>query len=130
MTRYNVGLMSLSLSTFRLIARIVLAAILLQAAGPILAADKQKHWTEICSASGNKWVETADIDKNSGANIHIGSDHCVFCGSIGAANEFDASHYIAAFAASNQPVQGIQREIASRYAGHAILSRAPPEFLI
>ena len=125
--------MSLSLSTFRLIARILLAAILLQAAGPVLAADKQNAglgWTEICSTSVSKWVEAADIDKKSGANIHIGSDHCVFCGATGAANEFDASHYIAAFDASNQPVQGIQRDIASRYAGHAILSRAPPQFLI
>jgi hypothetical protein len=125
--------MKFHLSTFRLIARVLLAAILLQAAGPILAAYQQKtgaHWTEICSTSGSKWVASTDVDKSSGAGVHVGSDHCVFCGSTGATHEFNASRYLRAFPPSNQPVSGLQCDTASRYAGHAILSRAPPPFLI
>jgi hypothetical protein len=125
--------MSLQLSTLRLIARILLAAILLQAAGPVLAAYQHKtgaHWTEICSTSGSKWVASKDVDKTSGAGMHVGSDHCVFCGSTGAAHEFDASYYLPACRSSNLPFSGVQFDTASRYAGHAILSRAPPTFLI
>ena len=125
--------MTFHLSSFRLIARILLAAILLQAAGPILAAYQHKtgaRWTEICSTSGSKWVASTDVDKLSGAGAHVGSDHCVFCGSTGAAHEFDVSHYLPALLSSNLPVTGVQCDAASRYAGHAILSRAPPAFLI
>ena len=125
--------MNFYLSTFRLIARILLAAILLQAAGPVLAAQSQKAgspWIEICSTAGSKWIKGADVDKKSAADSHAGSKHCVFCGSTGASPAYDASHYIPVQASAVQPAAGMQCELRSSYAGHHHLSRAPPSFLI
>lgn len=125
--------MKLPLSLFRNTARILLAALLLQVAMPVLSAVKlspANAWMEICSTTGNKWVQTHDSVHQSLPAVHAGVDHCVFCGSTGAGNVFDASLYISELTSFPQPVLQPERDPVLQYAGHTILSRAPPLYLI
>ncbi|MGB4347805.1 MAG: DUF2946 family protein [Burkholderiaceae bacterium] len=112
----------------RLIAKVLFAAILLQTVAPAMAALQSKNgspWTEICTASGSKWVtDSADAgDHFSGKKA--AHDHCVFCNTTGAADQFDVHQFLPSqYSVKIQP-RAVFSPVAS-YAGHSILSRAPP----
>jgi hypothetical protein len=117
---------------FRRIAKFLLVAIMLQAVLPSFAAQHNAKnglsasgWVEVCSAQGSKWVAQ---DNHPGSSQHASAhaDHCVFCSATGAGAEFDATRYIPPSDITSSGVQITQHDAASIYAGHVILSRAPP----
>ncbi len=130
--------MKLSSSLFRLIARFLLAAVLLQAVAPALAAsmvksaDRGDGWSEVCTVLGTKWVKQADgpisyEDGNKSSQAHHDSDgHCIFCAATDAVAAFDASRLLDESASI--ATRSYANVIAARaFSGHSILSRAPPQ---
>ena len=117
---------------FRRIAKFLLVAIMLQAVMPAFATQHNAKsglsaagWVEVCSAQGSKWVAQ---DNHPGSSQHVSAhaDHCVFCSTTGAGAEFDATRYIPPRDLSSSVVNITTHDAASVYAGHVILSRAPP----
>ncbi len=103
----------------------MLLALLLQTVLPAIAAaasDSGSRWTEVCAASGVKWVK---LDQGSAAEQHAATDHCVLCAATGAAPEFDVSRYLKPSLpeaqASSPPAAAFPT-----YPGHSLRSRAPP----
>jgi hypothetical protein len=130
--------MKLSSSLFRLITRFLLAAVMLQAVAPALAAsmlksaDRGDGWSEVCTVLGTKWVKQSDgpIGSQNGNKLsqsHHGSDdHCMFCAATEAVAVFDASRLLAESASLS--TRTYANAIAARaFSGHSILSRAPPQ---
>ena len=130
--------MKVSTSLFRLIARFLLAAVLLQAVAPALAAsmlksaDRGDGWSEVCTVFGTKWVKQADgpgssKDDTKSSQGHHGSDgHCIFCAATEAVAVFDASRLLDDSASI--ATRAYADAIAARtFSGHSILSRAPPQ---
>ncbi len=124
--------MKSSSSLIRWIARYLLAAILLQAVGPALAAAKSNadgevnRWTEICTVLGTKWVkQSVDHDEKSSASKHLSDGHCLFCASTEAVNAFDVTRFLAE-ASSSTTIAETTTQTDHRFSGHSILSRAPP----
>lgn len=119
--------MLLSRSLTRLISHCLIAVLLLQVALPswaALGASNQSGWMEICASGGNQWVKLAQPD--SAPEDHpLSHDHCLLCASTGATPGFDASPYLNP--ALRDEAICLQPQGAARwYAGHSILSRAPP----
>lgn len=112
----------------RLIAKVLFAAILLQTVAPAMAAFQAKngfHWTEICTASGSKWVTDSEHAGDHFPGKKAAHDHCVFCNTTGAADQFDIHQFLPPqYSAKLQPRAAFVS--AASYAGHSILSRAPP----
>ncbi len=119
--------MSLNHSLTRLISRCLIAVLLLQVALPSCAAfgtASKAGWMEICASSGIQWVKLAQPD-GALADHQTAHDHCLLCASTGAAPDFDARDHL------NPQLRHeaitIHPQAAHRwYAGHSILSRAPP----
>ena len=121
--------MSFSSVTYRLVARILLAALLLQAVVPAWANHKTsdaKHGTEICTSTGTKWVQTESVGGKSLPVSHAASDHCVFCSTTGASTEFNASDYLSFHCPQYQTVLQADSDPVVQFVGHSKLSRAPP----
>jgi Protein of unknown function (DUF2946) len=125
-------------SLFRLIAKFLLAAVLLQAIAPALAAsmtepaDRGDGWSEICTVLGTKWVKQSDSssstkDSKKSSPSHYASDgHCIFCASTEALAVFDVSRLLDASACL--ATRTYADTLAARvFSGHSILSRAPPQ---
>lgn len=117
---------------FRRIATFLLTAIMLQAMLPAFAAQRNEKnrlsaagWVEVCSAQGSKWI-AQDIHTGSSQHASAHADHCVFCSATGAGAEFDATRFIPPILLTSSVVYNTSHDAASIYAGHAILSRAPP----
>ena len=117
---------------FRRIAKFLLVAIMLQAVLPAFATQQNSKnglsaagWVEVCSAQGSKWaVQEHHSSPAQHASAH--TDHCVFCSTTGASAEFDATRYIPPSDLTSSVVNITIHDAASVYAGHVILSRAPP----
>jgi hypothetical protein len=119
---------------FRRIAKFLLVVIILQA---VLPAFEVQHnaknilsaagWVDVCSAQGSKWV-AQDIHPSSSQHASAHADHCVFCSTTGAGAEFDATRYIPPSDLTSLVVNISNHDAASVYAGHVILSRAPPSY--
>ena len=117
---------------FRRIAKFLLVAIMLQSVLPAFAAQQNSKnglsaagWVEVCSAQGSKWaVQEHHSSPAQHASAH--ADHCVFCSATGASAEFDATRYIPPSDLTSSVVNITTHDAASVYAGHVILSRAPP----
>lgn len=111
----------------RLVSRCLIALLLMQVALPSWAAlgvAGKAGWMEICAASGLQWVQLNQPD-GVAADHQTAHDHCLLCASTGASPAFDARTYLddQLREATNTPFP----QAAHRwYAGHAILSRAPP----
>ncbi len=117
---------------FRRIAKFLLVAIMLQAVLPASAAQHNVKnglsaagWVEVCSAQGSKWV-AQDNHSLPAQHASAHTDHCVFCSATGASAEFDATRYIPPSDLTSSVVNITTHDAASVYAGHVILSRAPP----
>ena len=117
---------------FQRIAKFLLVAIMLQAVLPAFAAQHNAKnglsaagWIEVCSAQGSKWV-AQDNHSLPAQHASVHADHCVFCSATGASAEFDATRYIPPSNLTSSVVNITIHDAASVYAGHAILSRAPP----
>lgn len=112
-----------------LIARFLLAMLLLQAFMPAWAAMQtagQAGWMEICVSSGIKWVKLADAGDADSNSRQAANDHCLFCAATGAAPEFDASAYLLPSSCCSLPVAIPSRFTAAVFPGHSLQSRAPP----
>lgn len=120
--------MKLSVATLRRFARLLLAALLLQAIAPALATSfkNDQHWVEVCSTSGPKWVSVDDAASASDADGHSSGKHCLFCLASPALIEFDAP----AFAGTREPVAfsapAAFPPVSILQIGRTIRSRAPP----
>ena len=117
---------------FQRIAKFLLVAIMLQAVLPAFAAQHNAKnglsaagWIEVCSAQGSKWV-AQDNHSLPAQHASVHADHCVFCSTTGASAEFDATRYIPPSDLTSSVVNITTHDAASVYAGHVILSRAPP----
>ena len=117
---------------FRRIAKFLLVAIMLQAVLPAFAAQQNSKnglsaagWVEVCSAQGSKWV-ARDNHSLPAQHASAHTDHCVFCSATGASAEFDATRYLPPSDLTSSVVNITIHDAASVYAGHVILSRAPP----
>lgn len=130
--------MKLSPPLFRFIAEFLLAAVLLQAVAPALAASIVKPtsrgdgWSEVCTMFGTKWVKQSDDpskaeDSQRSSQSHNASDgHCIFCASTEAVALFDASRLLDESA--SLATRTYANTLAARvFSGHSILSRAPPQ---
>lgn len=110
----------------KLLSHWLLAALLLQSLMPAIAGahgTDSARWIEVCVSSGVKWVPMAD---DSGpVSSHSASDHCALCAATGAAPEFDARPYLAAFSTFPLPSPPDRTLIRTFTAFHQ-LSRAPP----
>jgi len=119
--------MSLSRSLTRLISRCLIAVLLLQVAMPswaALSAANPSGWMEICASGGIQWVKLAQPDSVP-ADHQLSHDHCLLCASTGATPGFDVRAHLDT--ALRDELTALQRQAAPRwYAGHSILSRAPP----
>jgi len=116
----------------RLISRFLLAALLLQVVFPVFAAQQNVKkgwfhtgWVEICSAQGSKWV-AQDNHTSPAQHASAHTDHCVFCSATGAGAEFDVTRYVSPGDLTSSVVNITTHDAAPVYAGHVILSRAPP----
>ncbi len=130
--------MKLSLPLFRLIAKFLLAAVLLQATAPALAASiikptgRGNGWSEVCTVFGTKLVKQSDDprkaeDSQRSSQSHNASDeHCIFCASSEAVAVFDASRLLdeSALLATRTYANTLAARV---FSGHSILSRAPPQ---
>lgn len=119
--------MSFGRQFVRLVSRLLIAALLLQVALPSWAAfgtPAKASWMEICAAGGIQWVKVAK-DSAAAAETHVSGEHCLLCAATGAVSGFDAAQHLHPWlrdeAATRTPWPAHRR-----YAGHAILSRAPP----
>lgn len=120
--------MSISRHFRSLLAKLLLATLLLQAFLPAWAAMQtvgQSDWTEVCVSSGIKWVKATESGQ---AGMHTASEHCLFCAVTGAAPEFDASIYLLGAAGNIRHAAISLPSVASVFPGHSLQSRAPPSF--
>lgn len=111
----------------RLISRCLIALLLLQAALPSWAAfgsSSKAGWIEICAAGGIQWVKLAQPDSQP-ADHQTAHDHCLLCASTGATPDFDAWAYLDA-QRRDEAILLHPQSVPCWYAGHSILSRAPP----
>jgi len=117
-----------SFSPFRrLISRCLIAFMLLQFALPSWAAfgsASQPGWVEICAASGMQWVKLVQPDGKA-ADHQPAHDHCLLCASTGATPNFDPSTHLDTLL-RDEIVTSSSHAAHCWYAGHSILSRAPP----
>lgn len=121
-------LMFLSRHIKLLLARLLLAAILLQAFLPAWAAMQkvgQADWMEVCVSSGIKWVK---LTESGHAGAQSASNHCLYCAVTGAAPEFDASIYLLDARRCRDYALIPPISVATAYPGHSLQSRAPPSF--
>ena len=117
--------MSFQLIRRRYLSGLLLLALLLQTLLPALAgatAEASNRWIEVCASSGVKWVK---LDQGSPAHQHSAADHCVLCAATGAAPEFDARTHLDV-RLRHEVVVSLPQVSHSWFAGHFILSRAPP----
>lgn len=124
----NFFVMFISRHTKFLLAKLLLATLLLQAFLPAWAAMqnvRQSDWTEVCVSSGIKWVKSTE---SGHAGLHTSSKHCLFCAVTGTAPEFDASLYLLGAPGTTQHVAISPYSVASVFPGHSLQSRAPPSF--
>lgn len=119
--------MTFGRSFLRLISRCLIAILLMQVALPSWAAfgsASKAGWMEICAASGIQWVKLAQPDSLP-ADHSTAHEHCLLCASTGATPDFDARAHLDA--QLRDETITFQPQAAHRwYAGHSILSRAPP----
>jgi len=110
------------------ISKLLLASILLQAVAPAFAGLEKKsevHWSEVCTSLGAKWVKVSLEAEDQSPSKHALYDHCAFCASTGAVDQFDSNKFFPPSTFSKfQFSQSINPVVS--YAGHSILSRAPP----
>ena len=111
----------------RRVARYLIAVLLIQLALPswaALGASGKPGWMEICAAGGIQWVKLAPPDTTP-ADHQAANDHCLLCAATGATPDFDTRAHLNAelrhHAIAFYPWAGHRW-----YAGHSILSRAPP----
>lgn len=118
----------------RLFARLLIAALLLQIALPSWAAfgaggaSSKAGWMEICAAGGIQWVKVSQpgpSDSPVAAEHQSGHEHCLLCAATGAAPEFNARHHLHSSLRDEQ-IAASPAPAHRWYAGHSILSRAPP----
>ena len=130
--------MKLHSPLIRLLAKFLLAAVLLQAVAPAMAAiivqpaNRGDGWSEVCTVFGTKWVKQSDDsskaeDSQKSSQSHNATDgHCIFCASTEAVAVFDASRFLAESA--SLATRTYANTLAARvFSGHSILSRAPPQ---
>ncbi len=116
-----------SSSLRRRVARYLIALLLMQLALPTwatLGAPGKPGWTEICAAGGLQWVKQAQADL-APADHQAAHDHCLLCVATGAAPEFDTRAHLNS-ALRHQAISPRPSAWHRWYAGHSILSRAPP----
>jgi hypothetical protein len=114
---------------FRQVARFLVAALLLQAVLPAWAINKVtsgSHSIEICTSTGTKWIQTSSADSQSFPSSHDASQHCVFCSTTGASNEFNAGDFLSFHASQYQTALITDSDFIVQFLGHSKFSRAPP----
>jgi hypothetical protein len=108
-----------------------MVVLLLQFALPSWAAFSARGkagWIEVCAAGGIQWVKLASTDKAVADDGHLSSGHCLLCASTGSLADFDVRLYLGD-RCSELPIRFFSEQAGGGFAGHAILSRAPPLIL-
>lgn len=111
----------------RRIARYLIAVLLIQLALPSWAAlgvPGKSGWMEICAAGGVQWVKHTPPESTP-AGHQTAHDHCLLCAATGATPEFDSRAHLNA-ALRDLAIASHPWPEHRWYAGHSILSRAPP----
>ena len=109
------------------VSQYLIAVLLMQLALPSLAALGalgKAGWTEICATGGTQWVKLTPPD-SAPADHPTAHDHCLLCAATGAIPDFDAHIFLNA-EPRHPPIALLPLAVHRWYAGHAILSRAPP----
>ena len=112
---------------FRWVARYLIAVLLIQLALPTwaaLGASGKPGWMEICAAGGIQWVKLAQPDTTP-ADHQTANSHCLLCAATGATPDFDTRAHLHA-EPRHQAITFYPWAGHRWYAGHSILSRAPP----